>query len=122
MSDINEIRISGTILRDPVLRRTKADHDMCTMQVSVSRPEPSKACDYLDVMLWEDLASKVVSDFHAGEKIMITGRLRKSSYTGMDGKRHTTTQIIAEHAERPAEADLPYFANAAETVPVESLA
>lgn len=122
MSDINEIRISGTILRDPVLRRTKADHDMCTMQVCVSRPQPSKAHDYLDVMLWEDLAAKVVSDFHAGDKILITGRLRKSSYTGMDGRKHTTTQIIAEHAERPSETDMPYFSEMAETAGMETMA
>ena len=122
MSDINEIRISGTILRDPVLRRTKADHDMCTMQVCVSRPQPSKAHDYLDVMLWEDLAAKVVSDFHAGEKILIKGRLRKSSYTGMDGRKHTTTQIIAEHAERPEETDLAYLSEMAETAAMETMA
>lgn len=122
MTDLNEIRISGTVLRDPILRRTKADHDMCSLQVCVRRPEPSKAHDYLDVVVWEDLAAKVADEFHAGERILITGRLRKNNYTGNDGMKHVTTQIIAEHAGHPEEEDMPFYPEALEASRLETMA
>lgn len=102
MTDLNEVCISGMILREPSLRKTKTDHDMCSLQVCVKRPEPSKAHDYLDVVLWEDKAQEFVTRFHAGDRVFLKGRLKKTNYTGLDGVKRVTTQIIAEQAE-PAE-------------------
>jgi single-stranded DNA-binding protein len=103
MKDLNEVCISGTLMRDPVLRRTRADHDMCTVMVSVMRPEPSKAHDYLDVICWEELAAKVADEFRAGERILFKGRLRKNNYTSTDGQKRVSTQIIADYVQRPEE-------------------
>lgn len=117
MTDLNEVCITGTLVREPVLRRTKTEDDMCALQVCVNRPEPSKSHDYLDVVFWEDIARDVANTYHAGDRILLKGRLRKNVYTGMDGRKHATTQIIAAHVES-AEEEYPEIMAESVAVPV----
>ncbi len=97
MTDLNEICVSGTLTRDPVLKRTKSDQDMCNFQLAVSRPEPSRAHDYLDVVFWGEKAAAFAKGYSAGERLMIKGRLKKSEYIGTDGRKRVMTQIVAEY-------------------------
>ncbi|MDO5108440.1 MAG: single-stranded DNA-binding protein [Erysipelotrichaceae bacterium] len=97
--DKNEVMLTGQVLNQPTLSRTKADEPMCRFQIAVSRKEPSKAKDYLDVVVWQPLAGKVGLRLRAGMRISLRGYLRRTSFQGNDGVRHSFTQVIAEEIE-----------------------
>ena len=101
MSDFNEVRITGSLLRDPVLKVTRNDTNMSSFQVCVKRKEPSKANDYLDVIAWGSLAEEAAGEYHAGSRIQVRGTLRKSNFIGSDGKKHISTQIVADEIAHP---------------------
>lgn len=101
MSDFNEVRITGSLLRDPVLKVTRNDTNMSSFQVCVKRKEPSRANDYLDVIAWGNLAEEAAGEYHAGSRIQVKGSLRKSNFIGSDGKKHISTQIVADEIAHP---------------------
>lgn len=99
MSDINEVHLTGVILKEPNLRRTRSENMMCSFQISVKRKEPSRSRDFLDIVVWEPLASEAGNAYHAGDRVSIRGRLQKTNYVGSDGRKRVTTQIVAEQME-----------------------
>ena len=103
--DKNEVMLRGQVLREPLLRRTKSDEPMCQFQLGVGRREPSKARDYLDIVVWQPLAEQVGLRLRAGMRIAVKGYLRKSNYQGSDGARHSFTQIVAEEISEISEAE-----------------
>ena len=105
MTDTNEVMITGRILHDPITRTTRSGDPMCTFQLAVARPEPSKAYDYLDVIVWQPLAEAVSAKLCTGKRMKVRGYLRKSMYDGNDGRRHSSTKIEAKEIEELGEEE-----------------
>ncbi len=105
MKDRNEVTISGVIRSEPRTSTTKAGEPMCSFQLAVARPEPSRAHDYLDVVVWQPLAAIIIDRLQAGKRLRIRGCLRKSSYDGNDGRRHSSTKVEAKEIEELTEEE-----------------
>ena len=74
----NRLKLTGTICKEPIYRRTPLGRDICDMMVAVNRKYGRT--DYLPCIAWGSLAQRC-SALAVGDSICIDGRLQSRSYT-----------------------------------------
>ena len=103
MKDRNETLLVGTIFGEPRFIQTKTGGTCAHFTVTVKRPEPSKSSDLINVTAWDSLADRLALEFGPDRRILIRGRISKSSYVSQDGSRKNYTKVTAESLEHPQE-------------------
>ena len=101
----NQVCLTGTLCREPNLRRTPLGREICDMMLAVKRP--FHRSDYLPCILWGRTAL-VLSSCHTGDTISIQGRLQSRIYTKLteDGPvEHTAYEISALTAQQEYETE-----------------
>lgn len=101
----NQVCLTGTLCRDPNLRRTPLGREICDIMLAVKRP--FHRSDYLPCILWGRTAL-VLSACRTGDTISIQGRLQSRIYTKLteDGpQEHTAYEISALTAQQEFEEE-----------------
>lgn len=100
--DLNAVHLTGTIARQPELRRSRTGVAVCTLRLAVSRRrrdgEPRGPL-HIDVVAFE-AAAEAAAEHGDGDHVTIIGRLGQRVWTSSDGARHTRFEIVAD-AIRP---------------------
>lgn len=101
----NQVCLTGTLCRDPNLRRTPLGREICDVMLAVKRP--FHRSDYLPCILWGRTAF-VLSSCRTGDTISIQGRLQSRIYTKLteDGPHeHTAYEISALTAQQECQEE-----------------
>ncbi len=77
--DVNEIKLTGFICKQPVYRTTPFDREICDILLAVNRANYHKS-DYIPCIMWGRNA-RFVSNQPVGCKIELTGRIQSRPYT-----------------------------------------
>ena len=96
----NQVSLTGTLCREPNLRRTPLGREICDIMLAVKRP--FHRSDYLPCILWGRTA-QILSSCHTADVISIQGRLQSRIYTKLteDGpQEHTAYEISALTAQQ----------------------
>ena len=99
----NQVCLTGTLCRDPNLRRTPLGREICDIMLAVRRP--FHRSDYLPCILWGRTA-QILSACQTGDTVSIQGRLQSRIYTKLteDGPvEHTAYEISALTAQQELE-------------------
>ena len=99
----NQVCLTGTLCRDPNLRRTPLGREICDIMLAVRRP--FHRSDYLPCILWGRTA-QILSTCQTGDTVSIQGRLQSRIYTKLteDGPvEHTAYEISALTAQQELE-------------------
>ena len=99
----NHVCLTGTLCRDPNLRRTPLGREICDIMLAVKRP--FHRSDYLPCILWGRTA-QILSACQTGDTVSIQGRLQSRIYTKLteDGPvEHTAYEISALTAQQELE-------------------
>lgn len=107
MKDRNETLLVGTIFGEPRFSQTKTGGTCAQFTVSVKRPDPSRVTDLINVTAWDSLADRLALEFGPDRRILVRGRIQKSSFLTQEGTRKTFTKISAEALEHPDETVIP---------------
>ena len=75
---INTLRVTGTICREPVYRRTPLGREICDVMLAV--PRAFRRADYLPCILWGRTARQIAA-CHTRDRIELNGRLQSRVYT-----------------------------------------
>lgn len=102
MQDLNEIRITGTIVNEPKYLKTATDGTLARLSVAVHRPEPSKSIDFLNVIAWNEVAEFIQERFHEQSRISLVGTLQYQKYKGSDGTDKRAYRIVATNVLDPS--------------------
>lgn len=98
---LNHITIMGRLTRDPELRRTGSGIAVTSFTVAVDRDYGEKGqdkeTDFIDCVAWRNTGEFVNSYFTKGRMIVVDGRLQIRSWTGKDGNKRRTAEVVAEH-------------------------
>lgn len=78
----NTVRLSGTLCRDPVLRRTPMGREICDMMLAVNRRFGRS--DYLPCIAWGS-AARAAARLGTGSRLSLTGRLQSRAYIKVEG-------------------------------------
>lgn len=97
------IDISGTVVTDPVLRRTKGGDAFLTFRMAVNERRWNSQenawsdgeSQYFSVTAFRTLAGNAYHSIAKGQHVMVSGRLRLSQYVAQDGSKRTSVQIDA---------------------------
>lgn len=80
----NQLELSGTLCKPPVLRRTPLGRDICDLLLAVNRRYGR--ADYLPCIAWGALAH-TCGELGVGDTLSLTGRLQSRKYRKVDGTR-----------------------------------
>ena len=73
----NQIFLSGSLCKPPILRRTPLGRSICDVMLAV--PRRYGRSDYLPVIAWGQLALQV-SELHTGDPLELEGRIQSRVY------------------------------------------
>ena len=99
---LNKVMLIGNLTRDPELRYTPTGAAVCTIGLATNRNwtteagEKKEEVEFHRVVAWNKLAELCSQLLVKGRKIYVEGRLRTNSWTGQDGVKHNTTEVIIE--------------------------
>jgi single-strand DNA-binding protein len=80
---INEVRLTGRLAADPVLRELPSGDSVWNLRVVVERPaprgkeKPRQRVDSLECTVWSGRLKKQVKGWSEGDVVQVTGSLRR---------------------------------------------
>ncbi|SNX54142.1 single-stranded DNA-binding protein [Thermoanaerobacterium sp. RBIITD] len=97
---LNKVILIGRLTKDPVEHNTQSGHKAVRFTLAVDRnfkdANGNKQADFISVVAWNQLADFIVKYCKKGKEIAIVGRLQTGSYTGQDGQKRYTTDVVVE--------------------------
>ena len=102
----NRIRLTGTLCREPVYRRTPYGREISDVMLRVERPGGlpgmPKRCDYLPCVTWGSVA-RMAAALPPRSRLSVSGRLQSRAYTKIiDGECHSRTAFEVSVSEAVA--------------------
>lgn len=99
---LNHIVLMGRLGRDPELRQTQSGTPVASFTLAVDRDFKDKATgdratDWINVVAWRTTAEFVSRYFTKGRMAVVDGRLQMRDWTDKEGKKRTTSEVVAEH-------------------------
>lgn len=91
----------GNLVRDPELRRTRDEQDVCTFTIAVSRARNNRnhKADYFRITTWNTLAANCYNFLQKGSQVAVYGPLYISSYEKKDGTKGYSIDVWADSVE-----------------------
>ena len=97
---LNQAGLVGRLTSDLELQEKENGKQLVTLTLAVPRSykneEGSYDTDFIDVVLWNAIASNTAEYCRKGDMIGIKGRIQTSTYELEDGSKRKVTEIIAE--------------------------
>lgn len=99
----NHTYLTGRLTADPELRATASGMEVSTMRLAVQRRRGKEGEDrgafFINVVTFNGLAGVCNRYLSKGKRVLVSGQLDVQEWTGQDGVRRYTPQIIAEQVE-----------------------
>ena len=110
---MNQLFITGNLVRDPESRTTQTGKQVTSFTVAVNRRRTANAgqpeADYFRVNAWGQLADSCAKYLSKGRKVAVTGSVSVSTYQAQNGEARANMEVLAQDveflspAEKPAE-------------------
>lgn len=104
---MNTIDIMGNLVKDPVVRNTKTGKVVAAFSVATHRNyttpqgEQKQLTDYINVVVWGDLAVSCGQRLQKGSYVFVQGRQSTRSYDDQNGQKRWVTEVIASVVALP---------------------
>jgi single-strand DNA-binding protein len=97
---LNEVILSGRLVRDPELRYTPSGVAVGRFTLAVSRDYKNangeRDADFISCVIWRGSAERFCNWFRKGSRVEIRGRLQTGKYETEDGSTRYTTDVNVE--------------------------
>ena len=94
---MNTITITGNVGRDPELKYSANGTAVVKFSVAdTAGRDDNKKTIWHDVVVFKEQAEHVAASVKKGSRVIVTGRLDKSEYTGKDGVKKQRVEVIAD--------------------------
>ena len=98
---LNNVSLTGRLVRDPELRKTNADVSVTSFTLAVDRDykgtDSERETDFIDVTAWRQGADFVCKNFRKGQLMTVAGSIQTGTYTDKDNNKRKTFEINAAH-------------------------
>lgn len=96
---LNQLVVIGRLVKEPELKRTDTGKNVTNITLAVPRSFKNSNgeydTDFLDCVLWNNVAESTTEYCHKGDLIGVKGRLQTRVYEKDDEKKYVT-EVIAE--------------------------
>ena len=99
---LNKVLLIGNLTRDPELRYTPSGVAVCTFGMATNRSwknssgEIQEATEFHRIVAWAKLAELCSQWLFKGRKVFVEGRLQTRDWTGQDGNKRITTEVVID--------------------------
>ncbi|MDI6878439.1 MAG: single-stranded DNA-binding protein [Desulfitobacteriaceae bacterium] len=97
---LNRVVLIGRLTKDPELRYTQSGVAVATFTLAVDRKfknaQGERETDFIPCVAYRQLAELCSNYLSKGKLAAVEGRIQVSSFTGKDGQRRWSTEVIAE--------------------------
>src|SRR5574344_686982 len=97
---LNQFVGVGRPVAEPSVKETEDGKQVSNITIAVPRSYKNENgeydTDFVDVVLWNDIAENTAEYCHKGDIIGVKGRIQTSNYETEDGEKRKSTQIVAE--------------------------
>lgn len=94
---MNNITLTGRMVKDPELKYTTNNTAVLTFTLAVSRNK--EETDWIPCVAWKAGAELIAKYVKKGDKLGITGRLQSRSWETKDGEKRSTLEVITNEVE-----------------------
>lgn len=102
MMSLNRAQLIGNLTRDPELRTTPQGTSVCSLGLATNRVytdaqgQKQEQVEFHNIVAWAKLADICGQYLAKGRRVFIEGRLQTREWTGQDGVKRRSTEIVAE--------------------------
>lgn len=103
--NLNKIFLIGRLTKDPEARSTPSGQNVTTISMATNRVWNDKtsgrkeATEYHNVIAWGRLGEIANNYLKKGGVVYIEGRMQTRQWTGKDGGKRYTTEVVAENLQ-----------------------
>jgi single-strand DNA-binding protein len=100
---LNKVLLLGNIGKDPELRMTNGGTAVLRLSLATSETyldnnkQRKERTEWHRIVIWGKRAEALGKLLVKGDRIMIEGKLRTTSYEDRDGKKRFTTEVVADN-------------------------
>ena len=99
---MNKVILMGRLTRDPELRSTQNNTNLCQFTVAVDRrfknANGERQVDFINCTAWRQTADFIARYFTKGARIAVVGSIQTSSWDDNDGKKQYKTEVVVDEA------------------------
>lgn len=98
---LNKVMIIGHLGREPEMRYTPSGRPVTSFSVATSRTwnspdgERREETEWFNVVSWGNLAEICKQYLTKGQQVYVEGRLQTRRWEDQEGKKHYTTEVVA---------------------------
>lgn len=95
---MNSVILIGRLTADPQLRQVSNDTNVVNFTLAVQRPlskNNNNQADFINVVVFGVQAENLVKYKKKGSLIAVEGRLQTRRWEDKSGKKHSTTEVVA---------------------------
>ena len=98
---MNKVIISGRWTADPKTSATAGNEPMTIAKgsIAIDRRGKDKGADFINVVAFGKIADHIGKYYTKGMRTVIAGHIQTGSYTGKDGKKVYTTDVVIDEIE-----------------------
>lgn len=99
---LNKVMLIGNLTRDPELRYTPSGTAVCSFGLATNREwvdssgQKQEEATFHNVVAWNKLAEICSQLLYKGRKVYVEGRLSTRDWTGQDGQKRRSTEVVIE--------------------------
>lgn len=98
---MNKVILMGRLTRDPVIRYSQENSNMCIARYTLavdrrSSRDGEQSADFIPCVAFGKSAEFAEMYLHKATKIMVTGRITTGSYVNKENQRVYTTEVTVE--------------------------
>ena len=93
---LNRCILIGRLAKDPELKYTMNNKAVCTFSLAVER-KFEKQTDFINIIVWGKTGENCANYLSKGKLAAIDGELHIRSYETKDGRKATTTEVVADN-------------------------
>ena len=110
---MNKVVLIGNLTKDPDVQVTSNGTAVAKFTLAVQRrfqnANGERETDFINIVVWRNLANTCGEYLHKGSKAGIVGSLQTRTYDDKDGNKRYVTEIVADEVEflssKPKEED-----------------
>ena len=91
---MNDVELSGRLVRDPELKHTPNGVPVATFSLAVDRKFNREEADFIPIVAWRKTAEFVAKYFRKGQ-----GRIKVDQYTDKEGNKRSRFSVVADEVE-----------------------
>ena len=100
---MNRVNLIGRLTKTPELRYTQSNKGITRFTIAVNRKfknsEGDYDADFINCLCFEKRAKVITNYCEKGDLIGVAGRIQTGSYTGQDGQKRYTTDVIVDEID-----------------------